>query len=615
MVSLSAVILLLIVVAVVGYVGYQRAEQVRVEYQAAIAQVEAINSVANSDDIYALSSEDMSWLKSEFGLLEERIDEIEELTSLPLGLDSLLARLPWIEPRYSAGMETLEVGRLLAQSGRGIADIGEEAIFALDERGVRHDPSNDGPTWLDVVHSREPDLDEALDQIDAAMALRAQIDEEYLPERIVSRLDQMDEVMDRFDEQLELVDQLDLAYVSLGAEEPVRYLLLFQNPAEIRPTGGFIGTIAQLEVHRGQISMYEFHDVYELTQDYRAQTEMSVDPPWAIREYVRPDDLQIQDANWWSDFPTSAALLMEMTAAAGWEVFDGVVAVQPETIQQLMTVTGPITVEVDGEPREVTAENLPIEAERQRRIQREGELAETQHKEVIELISEILIDELADGGRDAMIDSAFLLFDQLDVRDMQVFHEDDDVQAVLEDRNWAGLDDPQQETPTLATTFANITGLKTSLAMQADVELEILGASDDELMEGILTLGINHLGAEAGDPFYEGFQRYWIDLRLPEEANIIDVSPDQADDTEASNAGAYIVDLDVGEREEISIRFSIPWQNSLLVRRQPGVNPIEFSIVHADCDDVEFDLTIDHVVLMHPNDCPDAEAVVEPDNG
>jgi hypothetical protein len=491
-----------------AFFAVQRAQAVQAEYRAAVDQIASINEVANRDDIYALSRDDMTWLKSEFRLLEDRIDEIENLTSLPLGLESIIGRLPWIAPRYEAGMQTLEIGRLLSQSGQTIADVGEDAMSALDDTGVRLDRANDGATWLDIIHEREPELYTALDQIDDAMELRTTIDESYLPERIVNRLNQIDGVMDQFSEQLELADDLPLAYEALGAVEPRRYLVLFQNSAELRPTGGFVGTIAELELHRGQISSYEFHDVYELSRDYQLQSALAVDPPWAIREYVRPDDLQIQDANWWPHFPTSAQLIMEMTEAAGWSSLDGVVAVQPETIQQLITVTGPVVVDVDGEDREITAENLHHEAERQRRIAREGGEAETGHKEVIELISEILVDELSTGDRDSLIESVFLLFESFDRRDMQVFHDADGGQAFLEERNWAGLAEPDPGTPALSIIFANITGLKTSLVMQPDFELQLLDGSTDGAREAILTIGLNHEGAEEGDPFYEGFQRW-----------------------------------------------------------------------------------------------------------
>jgi hypothetical protein len=614
--KLAVVALVFIVIIVVSIAGYQRAAAIQAEYRAAVEQVQDIQDVANSDDIYALSSGDMTWLNSEFTTLEGRIDEIDRLASLPFGFESTLGSLPWIEPRYTAGMETLEVGRMLAQSGKLVSEIGEEAIAALDDTGVRFDPENDGTTWLDVIQARESDLYDALNQINVAIEIREGIDEEYLPDRVVQRLNQIDEVMDRFDEQLELADDLPLAYAALGADEPVHYLLLFQNPAELRPTGGFVGTIAELELHRGQISFYEFHDVYQLSSDYQNQSEMDIDPPWAIGEYVRSDDLQIQDANWSPDFPTSARLFKEMTEAAGWSEIAGVVAVQPETVQELMTVTGPVEVDVDGDLREITSENLFEESERQRRIAREGGIAETQHKEVIELISEILVDELSTGGRDALIDSTFLLFDQFDQRDMQAYHADPEVQSFLEERNWAGLANPAPELPTLSVIFANITGLKTSLAMQPDMEIQLLESDTEGVVEGILTIGLNHEGAKEADPFYEGFQRWWIDVSLPEGTRIVESVPDLADDPDASNGGAYVIDLEVEEREEIAIRFTMPETVELLLRRQPGLLPMIGILEQNGCaDPVEFQLTEDQVISFEANGCPALQEAPQNESG
>lgn len=601
------VALLLIALVLLSLVAVQRARAVQSEYRAAVEQVAGIHEVAHREDIYALSAEDMSWLQAEFALLEERIDEIDRLGELPLGFERQLGGLPWIEPRYRAGTDTLELGRTLAQSGGTIAGIGGEAISALDGAGVRHDPASDADTWLDVIVEREDDLDRSLDQIDQAMQVRDGINEQFLPQRIVERLNQIDEVMEQFSDQLELADDLPLAYEALGAGEPRRYLVLFQNPAELRPTGGFVGTIAELELHRGQISHYEFQDVYHLSDDYGEQTEHRVRAPWAIREYIRSDHLQFQDANWSADFPVSAELLIEMAEAAGWSELDGVVSVQPETIEDLISVIGSITVEVDGDQREITSGNLHDEAERQRRIIREGGEAETDHKEVIELISENLVDELSSGDQQDLIDSVFLLFDRFDNRDMQVFHQDDDVQAFLEDLNWAGLRKPEPGTPTLFAVFANITGLKTSLVMQPDIHLEILESDSAGVTEAILTIGLGHLGAEEGDPFYEGFQRWWLDVLLPSGSAVVGTVPDTSADPDASNGGSYVVNLPVGEREGISVRFSMPETDRLLIRRQPGLVTLEGAIDIESCNEsVEFRGEQD-VVLLLDRACPVVE--------
>jgi hypothetical protein len=597
-------ILAVLIVLLVTILMLQRVREAESEYRLAVAQIEQIQAIASSDDIYSLTREDMNWLEGEFATLQERIDNIEDLSNLPLGLTGAMANTPWVSDRYDAMMETLEVGRMMAESGQVIAQVGEEALDALDETGIRYQEGQSGETWLEVLHRREDELNEALDKMDDAISQRAMIDESKLPERILNRLYQIDAVIEEFSNQRELANDLPLAFTALGAEETVRYLALFQNPAETRPTGGFIGTIAFVELERGQILEYTFHDVYEISRDYAEHVDVGVIPPWAIAEYVRPDYLQFQDANWWADFPVSAELIREMTSDAGWGHVDSVVAVQPDTITDLLSITGPVSVDVDGEMRTVDRDNLLEESERQRRLQREGEATQSDHKEVISLIGEVILEQLAEGDREEMIDAAFLMFDALDRRDMQVYHSDDAITAFLQERNWAGLLKPDEDVPTIAPIMANITGLKTSLVMQPSLELELLEPDSAGVIEGILTLSLEHLGAEEGDPFYEGFQRWWVDLLLPGGASVVDTNPNPAPDPEASNGGAYVVNLPVADVKQIGVRFTAPATNELLLRRQPGLVTMDVQILAPGCDDVlEFGLTQDVVVNLEDS-CP-----------
>lgn len=600
-------VLVVVIILLAAAIGIQRYRQAQSEYQEAVRQVDEIQALAESDDVYALTTDDMAWLEDEFVTLEGRIDHLRELADLPLGMDRLVGDTPWVSQRYGAAMETLEVGAILAESGRMISNIGEEAMAALDDTGIRASSDSDRDTWLDVLQRRESELNEALDKMDEAEVLREEIDEEYLPDGIQGRLQQFDQVLERFSEQRQLADDLPLAFEALGANDPVRYLVLFQNPAETRPTGGFVGTVALVEIHRGQILEYTFHDIYELSRDYQANADDAIDSPWALAEYVRPGALQVQDANWWAHFPDTAQVLMKMVHDAGWAEVDSVVAAQPEAISELLRTTGPITVDVDGDEREVTADNLLDEAERQRRLQREGETTDTGHKEVISLIGEVLLEHLSKGNRDDMIDAAFLIFDALDRRDMQAYHSNDDVQGFLEERTWAGALQPEPGIPTLATVFANVTGLKTSLVMQPEMHLELLQPDTEGVTEAMLTISLRHFGDEQADPFYEGFQRWWLDVVLPEGANLVDTSTEPAPDPGASDGGAYIVDLDVGEQQEIAVRFTMPQTEQLLIRRQPGLRTMVGTVDQHGCaEPVSFELERDAVVAL-TEECPVVE--------
>ena len=130
----------------------------------------------------------------------------------------------------------------------------------------------------------------------------------------------------------------------LGWNGPRRYLVLTQDPAELRPTGGFIGSFGILAFDKGRITERHFQDVFLL------------DLPWKYPFITAPGPLsgyllgpkqpwQLADSNWSPDFPTSAADAIRLYKNEGGSgQIDGVLGLTTYTIDQLLTLTGPITV-------------------------------------------------------------------------------------------------------------------------------------------------------------------------------------------------------------------------------------------------------------------------------
>ncbi|MGD1003489.1 MAG: DUF4012 domain-containing protein [Minisyncoccia bacterium] len=116
-------------------------------------------------------------------------------------------------------------------------------------------------------------------------------------------------------------------------------LVLFQNPSEMRPGGGFLGSYADVSINNGKISNIAFHDVADVDTAFKQKIEPPV--PLQLEEIAfRP-----ADANWFFDFPTSASETISMfEAATPSTTFDGVVAVTPQVMSDLLSVTGPINV-------------------------------------------------------------------------------------------------------------------------------------------------------------------------------------------------------------------------------------------------------------------------------
>jgi hypothetical protein len=130
---------------------------------------------------------------------------------------------------------------------------------------------------------------------------------------------------------------------ALGTSGPRRYLVLAQDPAELRPTGGFIGTVGVVEFDRGRIVERRFQGVDTL--DGRAGLP-HVEPPAPLAGHLLGDESwRLADANWSPDFPTAARQSLELyELETGDRSIDGVVALTTYAIDALLEVTGPVEV-------------------------------------------------------------------------------------------------------------------------------------------------------------------------------------------------------------------------------------------------------------------------------
>ena len=129
----------------------------------------------------------------------------------------------------------------------------------------------------------------------------------------------------------------------LGWDAPRRYLVLTQNPAELRPTGGYIGSYGIVVFDRAHVVEHTFRDVFLLD----GPDNPFIAPPEDLQDYVlgSGQGWQLSDANWSPDFPTSAQVAARLYASESQDAdIDGVLGITTHTIDELLQVTGPVAV-------------------------------------------------------------------------------------------------------------------------------------------------------------------------------------------------------------------------------------------------------------------------------
>jgi hypothetical protein len=127
-----------------------------------------------------------------------------------------------------------------------------------------------------------------------------------------------------------------------GGGHRASYLLLLENPGEMRPSGGLIGSVGTITFADGAPSELEIRPY----DDFNPLFKQRFPVPAPLDELMTfyNGSLEIGDAGWDPDFPTTARLVEAMFASATGRTVDGTIALDPYAISALLTVTGPIDV-------------------------------------------------------------------------------------------------------------------------------------------------------------------------------------------------------------------------------------------------------------------------------
>ncbi len=200
-----------------------------------------------------------------------------------------------------------------------------------------------GGDGLDAVTAAAPKIATAAALVHSAQDRLATLDRDGLDPRIMTAVERLDEGLRRVAPLLEPVARAArLLPAMLGAAGPRTYLVLFQNLAEVRATGGMMGAYVVLQADRGAISIVEQGAAATGIREFDTPV-LPLDPD---QEDLHTDRLGRFPANvnLTPDFPTAAALYREMYRLRSGRAVDGVLATDPVALAYLLQATGPIDV-------------------------------------------------------------------------------------------------------------------------------------------------------------------------------------------------------------------------------------------------------------------------------
>ncbi len=400
----------------------------------------------------------------------------QEINEIPPVLRVLLSLSPGTAGQYLNGERLMMAGANLAMATLPLAQV--------------LDLSTNVPltTKLDEIQNL---LTQVLPRFQAVKKNLAQVSVENLPPNYQTDFSSLKEKVDWLTNDLEKIQPL-LPFLSslLGGQETKRYLLIFQNDNELRPTGGFIGSFALVDFEKGKMKTVDFPGggPYDLQGSLKA----AVLPPAPIQ--LLKARWEFQDANWFPDFPASAKKIAWFYEKSGGPTVDGVIALDTHLFKDLLKITG----EISLPEYKLAVNDQNFNEVVQKQVEIDYDKKENQPKKVLADLAPKIISQISSQPENLPA-LASLLLENLAERHLQLFLFNPEMENLTRAQGWGGEIKDNPEGDFLMVVNTNIAGGKTDGVIKQTIQHQAKIEIDGSVVDTV-TITRGHQGQE-GDLF------------------------------------------------------------------------------------------------------------------
>jgi hypothetical protein len=378
----------------------------------------------------------------------------------------------------------------------------------------------------------------------------------------------------------------------LGQNEEKLYMLLFQNDAELRPTGGFMTAYAYIKISKGKITPQDSFDIYDLD----ARWGKKLPAPEPIKKYLPlVNNWNLRDMNLSPDFKSSMeTFLSHYRDIPRVPVVDGIIAIDTNVPVSILKIIGPVGV---GGWGNFTAENdkrcdcpsvvyvledmitKPVAGIR---TDRKAVLGPLMHSLLANAMGspKSLWPQLLNSGL-AAIKEKHILF----------YFPDDKNQKLAEEMNAAGriLD---SEGDYLHINDTNFGGAKSNLFITQKVDEEIEVGQDGSVTKSITITYNNPAPAsncnlEAGKLCLNGVYRDWVRIMVPKGSELVQAVGSEVEVLTKEDLGKTVFEGFFTMRPQSSsklvFKYKLPMKMTgaykYFIQKQPGKDTVIHDIV------------------------------------
>ena len=489
----------LVSLAFFGHYGINIKNQLVIEGNLAVANLEnAGENIKNMDFVSA--SGNFAQAYQEFSKAGD------SMNFMGASISSLLSDLPGAGKLKSA-KNLVEAGKLMANAGQAMSD----AMGEIAKTNLILNPFESATGSNVSIGGISASLKKALilskKNLGKAKQLLADVDDSSIPEDKKASFEEFKSKLPLFEKLVnDLVDYSKFLEDFIGTKGTKKYLILFQNPSELRPTGGFPGTYGVVTFKDGKLLDFKVDDVYNLD----GQLQELIIPPVQL-QHITPN-WGTRDANWFIDFPTSARKIIDFfKKGSGYDV-DGVITFSPQIVASILDIVGPV---------EMPEYNLTLDSKNlfpalQEEVEYKGD--RKQPKKIIMDLAPRMLEKLYSAESGKWLDVFNILVSSLEQKDILMYFRDLNLESFSVDKGFSGKV-ADTDSDYLMVTFSNVKGSKTDMVMDSSLKVQTTNESGD--VKHKVSITRTHNGGNNKYGFYNKQSPTYVRVLVPENAEFV----------------------------------------------------------------------------------------------
>jgi hypothetical protein len=392
-----------------------------------------------------------------------------------------------------------------------------------------------------------------------------------------------------------------------GAEKRRKYLVLFQNDNELRPTGGFLTAYSVIFVENGKVTPEKSDDIYELDKKFAKKLPI---PPILGKYLTTETKWNMRDMNISPDFKESMDQFLANYKNIPGEPkdIDGIIAVDTQVLTDMLRVLGPVEVPGYGT---FSAENDPqcdcpqIIYALSQIITRPTPYIREDRKGILGPMMGALLQKAYTAPKTQWPQLLEVAWKDVQGRHAQFYFFDETNQAAAEKINAAGrLTKDANAEDFLAIINANLGGAKSNLFITYEVNQEVSAPEGGNINKKVEITYKNSRRAdncnlEAGLLCLNSRLRDWTRLYVPKGSQLKSSQGFREGSVKTSDEGDFTVIegeffLDPLSQAKLQLEYTVPYTNQseykVKLWKQGGISPVP---VNFDVNGSEETVTMD----------------------